>query len=78
MAVASMSKLSELVKNFRHLFSECFANVKVFVHKVNMKSSVIPVKPNLWRLAIAVPEKVSEHRKKLERAGVILRLDTSE
>lgn len=66
------------MSNFEHLFSPGLGRVKDIVHKVNIRPSVIPVRHRMRRIPLAARQSVSEEIRRLEAAGVIERINSSE
>lgn len=72
------SQLPPGFENFEHLFSPELGLVRNHTHTVKVRYNVPPVQSKLRRLPITLREAVSKEIFKLERQGVIERIDASE
>ena len=65
-------------QRFGEVFSGELGRVKGFEHKVKERRSCIPVQQKVRRLPLAIREAVREEIMKLEKTGVIKKIDVSE
>ncbi|XP_042145272.1 uncharacterized protein LOC120848911 [Ixodes scapularis] len=72
------SKLPPGFEDFEHLFSPGLGLLKNYSHKVKVRHTVPPVQSKLRRLPMTLRDRVSEEIFKLEREGVIERVEASE
>lgn len=76
--IKDTSKLPPGFEDFEHLFSPGLGLVRNHTHKVKLRHNVSPVQARLRRLPMTLRDQVSEEIFKLEREGVIERVDASE
>lgn len=76
--IEDTSKLPSGFEHFEHLFSPGLGLVRNHTHKVKLRHNVSPVQARLRRLPMTLRDQVSEEIFKLEREGVIERVDASE
>lgn len=63
---------------FRPLFEPGLGKARNFKHRVKVKSDHVPVQQKLRRLPLSVKDQVSQELKRLEKEGVIEKIDSSE